>query len=85
MKAQIVSSHHSVMIEGFQIDMIYDFSNNILECYVDGSLYKRVNFRPNYVALSYLNVLEVSVYYFELWKKDCISRDRAERRELGIK
>lgn len=85
MKAQIVSSHHSIMIEGFQIDLIYNFSAGTLDLYIDGVMERCMTFRPNYSALSYSNIIEVAVYYFEIWKRECVKRHNQEKKELGLK
>ena len=69
MTGTIVTSNFTVMIENVQIDIWYNFSNSSMEVFIDGQLIISSTFRPNHVALNYSNVLTVAVYYFEVWRK----------------
>lgn len=85
MKAQILSSQHTVMIEGFQIDLFYDLHNARMELFIDGAIQVSCVFRPNKVALNYSNILEVAIYYYERFKKAAIMNHKRELKEFGFK
>jgi hypothetical protein len=61
MRAEIVTSQFTVMADGYQIDICYLWSNNILEIYVDGELITYSKFNPARITLSYTNILHVAV------------------------
>ncbi len=61
MRAEIVTSQFTVMADGYQIDICYLWSNNILEIYVDGELITYAKFNPARITLSYTNILHVAI------------------------
>lgn len=61
MKATIVTSQFTVMVDGYQIDICYNFNCNKLEGYVDGECVMDANFNPARVVLSYSNILHMAV------------------------
>ena len=79
----MISSIHTVVIDQTQIDLYYDFTKNIFQCYVDGAIQVDTIFRPNHVALNYGNVVEVANYYYGVYLKRCEERHKAELRELN--
>lgn len=73
MKATIVTSQFTVMVDGYQIDICYNFNANMLEGYVDGECIMNASFNPARVVLSYSNILHMAV---ELLKVHHLKIDR---------
>jgi|KBSSwiStaDraftv2_1062776.scaffolds.fasta_scaffold195431_2 hypothetical protein len=69
MKAKIIDTHHTVQIENIQIDLFYNFNDGMLEVYIDGNYFVRSRFNPSRQILSYTNVLDVSVTYYDHYCK----------------
>jgi len=67
MKAQVVTSQFTVMCDGYQIDICYNFNVNKLEGYVDGSCVMDANFNPSRIVLSYSNILHMAVELLKLY------------------
>lgn len=61
MKATIISSQFTVMIDGYQIDICYLYESNWMETYVDGECVSNTKFNPSRLTLSFTNLLHVAV------------------------
>lgn len=69
MKATIIDTHHTVQIESIQIDLFYNFSTGMMQVFIDGTHFVTARFNPSRQVLSYTNVLDVSVTYYEHYIK----------------
>lgn len=67
MRAEIITSQFTVMADGYQIDICYNFSVNMLEGYVDGKCIMNANFNPARVVLSYSNILHMAVELLKIY------------------
>lgn len=76
MKGIIISSNHTVIIDGFQIDMWYNFERSRLEIYVDGQLETQGNFTPSFKTFNYINLMDVAATTLEKHKKKKIAQDK---------
>lgn len=73
MKATIVTSQFTIMIDEFQIDICYNFSANMLEGYVDGYCIMNAKFNPARVILSYPNILHMAIELLKLYNTKTLS------------
>jgi hypothetical protein len=69
MKAQVISSNHTIMIDGFQVDLWYNFERSWLEIFVDGKLKVSSNFSPSHKTFNYINLIEVATTILQQHKK----------------
>jgi hypothetical protein len=69
MTAKFIDTHHVLMFDDTQVDVIYNFHFRQLEIYMDGCLYFSGIFNPARHVLSYSNVLDVASYYYSRYLK----------------
>lgn len=69
MKASIVSSNHTVMIDEYQIDLWYNFNNGTIQIYVNGSIVSQGNFAPTFQSFNLINIMDVATKILEHYKK----------------
>lgn len=69
MKANILSTSHTVGIDNTQLDIFYFFESHTMEVYIDGELFMHAQFSPARAILSYTNVIDVAVFYYETYAK----------------
>lgn len=82
MKGEIISSNHTVIIDGFQIDMWYNFQRSWLEIYVDGTLVTQAYFTPSFKTFNYINLMEVASITLDKFKKTLAARMKESQKEL---
>lgn len=82
MKGIIISSNHTVTIDGFQIDMWYNFERSHLEIYVNGELTTQGNFTPSFKTFNYINLMDVAATTLEKFKKVQREREKERLKEL---
>jgi len=82
MKGIIISSNHTVTIDGFQIDMWYNFERSQLEIYVNGELTTQGNFTPSFKTFNYINLMDVAATTLEKFKRKEIAREKEKSRQL---
>lgn len=81
MKAKIIDTHHTVQIEEIQIDLFYNFNDGMLEVYIEGKYFVRSRFNPSRQILSYTNVLDVSVTYYEHYNKYLRQKEKLKQED----
>lgn len=69
MKAQIISTLHTVQVDNEQIDIYYDFPTSTLQIFVEGENHLSSNFNPSRQILSYNNILDIATTYYLQHKK----------------
>lgn len=69
MKAQIISTAHTVEVNNEQLDIFYFFELQTMEVYVSGELLMQATFHPSRAILSYTNVVDVATYYYDTYCK----------------
>lgn len=69
MNAKIISTTHTIGIDKTQLDIFYFFESHTMEVYVDGDLFMHAQFSPARAILSYTNVIDVAVFYYETYNK----------------
>lgn len=69
MKAEILSTTHTIGIDKAQLDIFYFFRSHTMEVYVDGELMIHAQFNPSRMILSYTNVVDIAVFYYETYCK----------------
>jgi hypothetical protein len=69
MKAQVVSSNHTIIIDGFQIDIWYNFDQSLLEIFVDGTLKVSGILSPVHRSFNYINLIEVATTILQAHKQ----------------
>lgn len=78
MKAEIISTSHTIGIDNTQIDIFYFFVSHTMEVYANGILLIHAQFHPSRIILSYTNVIDIASLYYEIY----IARRReSEKRE----
>ena len=82
MKGIIISSNHTVIIDGFQIDMWYNFERSQLEIYVNGELITHGNFTPSFKTFNYINLMDVAATTLEKYKRREMAREKEKSRLL---
>lgn len=70
----ILSSHHSVIINQSQIDIVYLFQPSELQIFVDGHLIQSRTFHPGRVAINYLNLIEIAEHIYSNFVQDVRGR-----------
>lgn len=73
MKAAIITSQFTVMIDEYQIDICYNFSVNMIEGYVDGYCVMNAKFTPARITLSYPNILHMATELLKLYNIKTLS------------
>lgn len=69
MKGTIINSHHTLIIDGHQIDIVYYFQNSWMEIYIEGTLTTAALYHPSRQVLNYINLLEVGATTLEKFKR----------------
>lgn len=82
MKAQVISSNHTIQIDGFQIDLWYNFERSYLQIFVDGELTTQAHFSPSHKTFNYINLIEVATVTLQKHKKKLIEIERIRAMEL---
>ncbi len=82
MNGQIISSNHTVFIDGFQIDMWYNFERSWLEIYVDGILTTQAHFTPSYKTFNYINLMEVATVTLQKHKRTITTLEKENLNKL---
>lgn len=77
MKAQIITTAHTVGVNDEQLDIFYFFELQQMEVYVNGSLLIQATFHPSRAILSYTNVVDVATYYYDTY----LRKERAREKE----
>lgn len=78
MKAQIISTLHTIQVDDEQIDIYYDFPTSTLQIFVEGEHHLTSNFNPSRQILSYNNILDISTTYAQQHRK---RRQRHEQQQ----
>ena len=63
-EVEIISSHHTLMINQVQLDIVYLFKPSELHVFADGKLIQARTFTPSRVAISYMNLIEVAEHIY---------------------
>jgi hypothetical protein len=82
MKATIIDTHHTVLINNEQVDLIYNFIDSTLTCFIDARQVTKAYFKPSRMILSYTNVMEVASYYYDMNEKRKSKEQKQQQREL---
>ena len=69
MNARIISTSHTVGIDKTQLDIFYFFESHTMEVFIEGDLFMHAQFSPARAILSYTNVIDVAVFYYETYSK----------------
>lgn len=69
MIGEIIASNHTVVIDGFQVDMCYNFQRSWLEIFVDGKLTTQAAFTPSFKTFNYINLMDVATTTIQKHKK----------------
>ena len=69
MKARIVCSNHTIIIEEYQIDLWYNFTDGKIQIFVDGSLISQGNFHPSFSSFNLINLMDVATTILDHHKK----------------
>jgi len=69
MKAQIISTLHTIQVDDEQIDIYYDFPTSTFQIFIEGEHYLTSIFNPARQILSYNNILDISTTYAQQHKK----------------
>lgn len=67
MKAEVVTSQFTVMADGYQIDIAYNFRVNMIEGYVDGHCIMNASFNPARTILSYTNIMHMAIELLKVY------------------
>jgi hypothetical protein len=65
----IVTTQHTVIINGAQIDILYLFDSNVIMMFVDGEVVQEAKFHPSRLVINYVNLIEVAEHIYELWMR----------------
>jgi hypothetical protein len=82
MKAQIISGNHTIVIDGFQVDLWYNFERSYLQIFVDGELTTQNNFTPSFKIFNYINLIEVASVTLQKHKRTLAELQRVRQMEL---
>ena len=74
MKAAIISTQVTFLIDGFQIDIFYLFDSLRLHIYIDGHLVTDTLFQPARHTFNYLNMSELAAKSLQLYLKSHANR-----------
>lgn len=80
MKAQVISSNHTVIIDENQIDLWYNFERSWMQIFVNGEEQVGYHFSPSFKSFNYVNILEVATTILKRYRV----RKESENRELEI-
>ena len=69
MKAQIIGTNHTVMIEEIQIDLWYNFKDSTLTAFIDGHQTLHCTYTPSHQTFNYINILQVCTTLLEHHKR----------------
>ena len=69
MKGQVVSSNHTIMIDGFQIDLWYNFERTWMQLFVEGELIIEGNYSPTHKQFNYVNLMEVASTALQVYRR----------------
>lgn len=69
MKGKVISSQHTLEIDGNQVDICYEFVSNEISIYVNGFHFTSNHFTPSFKVFNYVNLMDLAVktlgYYLE--------------------
>ena len=69
MKAQLIDSHHCIMIDGQQVDIFYSFERNTLSVYIEAEEQIITRYNPARMVLNYNNIIDVATTYYSYYLK----------------
>lgn len=81
MKANILSTSHTIEIDKVQLDIFYFFSSHTMEVYIEGELFIHATFNPSRVILSYTNIIDIAVLYYDTYNKKKLKQEKLQRHE----
>jgi hypothetical protein len=81
MNAQVISSNHTVVIDGFQIDLWFNFKESSLDVFMDGLLIMSAPYHPSHKSFNYINIIEVATTLKNTQEKKLASKLRLEELE----
>lgn len=85
MKAQIISTAHTVEIDGNQIDLYFNFQESTLTGFIEGKQILHSNYTPSYKSFNYINIVEVCTTLFKNHKeREAIKEAQAAKEEGRI-
>jgi hypothetical protein len=68
MKGQVLSSHHSMEIEGFQIDIYFDFQSSKMIVYIEGKQFTHSHYSPSFKTFNYVNLMDIAAHTLSFYK-----------------
>lgn len=77
MKGQVLSSHHSMEIDGTQIDIYFNFQSSEMIIYIEGQQFTHSHYSPSFKTFNYVNLMDIaskSLNFYKIKKQQEIER-----------
>lgn len=60
MKGEILATNHTIVIDGQQIDLWFNFRESTIQAFIDGVLVMSSHYSSTHKSFNYINILEVA-------------------------
>lgn len=74
-EVRIISTQHTVEINGLQIDISYIFEALTIQIFVEGKLVQSGLFHPSRLVINYVNLVEIAEHIYDTHFRDFVTSE----------
>lgn len=84
MKGQVLSSHHSMVIDEIQVDIYFDFYSSQMIIYIEGKEFTHSHYSPSFKTFNYVNLMDIAAHSLSFYKTKKRLEDERLKREAEM-